>query len=217
MLFKDIYKKEVIIIENGESLGVITHVYVDKNYEIAYLSTPTHAFKVADMFAYKDVVLLSKNVVLIDISTIADMHLLTLEAKVYDTKGAYLGMVNDLTISCRKKEKSFFVGESEYKLKHIVSSNLSTIILNPTLKALPSEKAKKNIIMEEISLPLSFNAKAERVIPDYSFLIGRKVSSEISDLHRNFVIKRGTVITEKILASAKRAGKIVDLVMKSTH
>ena len=216
MLLKDIYQKEVIVIETGESLGIVTHAYVDKANEVAYVSTPAQAFKVNDMHACKDVILLSKDVSLVDVSTFADMRIFALGAKVYDTKGACLGNTTDLTISGRKKEKCFFIEEKEYKLKHIVSSNFSTIILNPTLKTLPTEKPRKGIVMEEISLPLSFNAKAERVIPDYSFLIGRKVTTEISDLNRNFVVKKGTIINEKILTSARRAGKIVDLVLKSS-
>ena len=216
MLLKDIYKKEVIVIESGENLGIVTHAYIDKANEVAYVSTPAQAFKVDDIYACKDVILLSKDMCLIDVSALADMRIFALGAKVYDVKGTYLGDTTDLTISGRKKEKCFFIEDNEYKLKHIVSSNFSTIIFNPTLKALPVEKPQKSIVMEEIALPLSLNAKAERVIPDYSFLIGRKVTTEISDLNRNFVVKKGTIINEKILTSARRAGKIVDLVLKSS-
>ena len=52
--------------------------------------------------------------------------------------------------------------------------------------------------------------------PDYSFLLGRKVEREISDLTRTFHIAVGTIITEQVLAYAKKAGKIVDLAINSS-
>lgn len=52
--------------------------------------------------------------------------------------------------------------------------------------------------------------------PDYSFLLGRKVEREITDLTRTFYIAVGTIITEQILSNAKRAGKIADLAINSS-
>lgn len=51
--------------------------------------------------------------------------------------------------------------------------------------------------------------------PDYSFLLGRRVEREISDLTRTFTIAVGTIITEQVLFNARRAGKIVDLAINS--
>ena len=49
----------------------------------------------------------------------------------------------------------------------------------------------------------------------YDFLIGKRVSQEVSDISRSFVLMAGTIITERVIENARRAGKLSDLVNKS--
>lgn len=64
--------------------------------------------------------------------------------------------------------------------------------------------------------PLRYSAPYDGTSADYSFLLGRRVEREISDLTRTFSIAVGTIITEQVLTRAKRAGKIVDLAVNSS-
>ena len=51
---------------------------------------------------------------------------------------------------------------------------------------------------------------------DYSFLLGRKLKYEVADISRSFVLMAGTLITDRVIANARKAGKIADLVTKSS-
>jgi hypothetical protein len=41
------------------------------------------------------------------------------------------------------------------------------------------------------------------------------VERDITDITRTFIIRAGTVINERVIDSAKRAGKLVDLTINS--
>ncbi|MDD3947549.1 MAG: hypothetical protein PHI19_06890 [Clostridia bacterium] len=78
-------------------------------------------------------------------------------------------------------------------------------------------KAQFEEFVVTAAAPLHYPSDSETTsAPDYSFLLGRKVEREISDLTRTFSIAVGTIITDKVLAHAKRAGKIVDLAINSS-
>jgi sporulation protein YlmC with PRC-barrel domain len=52
---------------------------------------------------------------------------------------------------------------------------------------------------------------------DYSFLLGRKMQSDVFDLTKTFLVKAGTVLNHRIVTAAQRVGKLVDLAINSTR
>jgi len=51
---------------------------------------------------------------------------------------------------------------------------------------------------------------------DYNFLLGRRVERDVVDLTRTFLIRAGTIINERTIVNAQRAGKLVDLTINSS-
>lgn len=58
---------------------------------------------------------------------------------------------------------------------------------------------------------------AETFPREYSGLIGKCTTKELTDIQRSFVVVAGTVVTEKLLENARKAGKLAELVSKTTN
>lgn len=54
-----------------------------------------------------------------------------------------------------------------------------------------------------------------RIISDYGFLLGRKVTANIFSFNRELIVEEGEVITTKIVEKARKYGKLVELTLNS--
>ncbi len=65
--------------------------------------------------------------------------------------------------------------------------------------------------------PLGDTHTPTRVICDYSFLLERTLAKDILSYTGNVIAKKGDLITDDVVASARREGKLVELALNSTR
>lgn len=61
----------------------------------------------------------------------------------------------------------------------------------------------------------SFKGNPQRLISDYSFLVGRIVTKNISDTKSNVLVPKGSIINDDIVNLARHSGKLVELTVNS--
>lgn len=223
MLLSEIVNKRVVMLSDASELGIIIGAYVHKNtHQSPYLALDNgKQIKVDDVFSFGEVVtiLASEN----DAIALDEYHKITINQEIILVSGERLGKVRDLELNGKKKVGSIEGDKGSVKLKSIVSTSTNIIVANPTYRSL-KPRVKEPVKPLSIA-PEALNAPSNRTeittylnpvnAPSYDFLIGKKVNSEVSDINRSFVLMAGTIITEKIISNAIRAGKLTDLVNKS--
>lgn len=207
----------------AESLGEVSGFYVNSAGKVRYLYADGKAYSVKKLIAEKDAVLCVS-----EAETPERCFLVHRDAKIFDTFGNAKGVLEDWD-----SEEETHLSSTGEPLVRIVAGTTDYLIINPDKRVLkrrtPSANPKpkqalpqitpmpfaQNIRIEEretrASAPLIQEPMVEAKPVDYSFLIGRRLDRDVTDLTRTFFLPAGTVITPTIINLAKRAGKIVDL------
>ncbi|MDR0751375.1 MAG: hypothetical protein LBF12_02115 [Christensenellaceae bacterium] len=193
----------------------------------------------SDIYSCKDVITIKSSYVLMRISAIEHCFFIKPGTIVVDVDGSLFDELEDIEISAKS---GFLICKSKkIRFNKIVSASDTLIFVSTnsrpanqqflTRKTAMSDLKNKtpNLITPLIIEPrghsneVLLSATPEYKKPDlleitnnYSFLIGRRVEKEITDLTRTFVIKEGTIITSKLIALAKKAGKLTDLTINSS-
>lgn len=211
MQLSEIIGKRIVSITAAKDLGTVRGVHIDPaTYEIKGISTDEdmRMLPLDSVYAVNDIL------------TTADMSLsetngktlcMNIGASVYTSRGKYVGKVSDVTLG--GKRKSVKTDAGNLSLKRIGASGKELVILAPAVKkSLPVLAAPvENDIRSEVrgAFPAERNS--------YGFLLGKRVTREVSDIGRSFVLMAGTLITDGIIKNALKAGKIADLVATSAE
>lgn len=236
MLYSEIAGKKLISLADAKTIGEVSGVYINpETYAAEYISLndDMHILSPAKIFGAGGVLTVAGTDALTDINEAKDYLFYNNGLSVVNVAGEVKGVSADLDFNAKKSDRGFTTDTGVFfRFKSIIAVSDNTIVVNPENRKLqPKERkpktekiiaeAKAGINFEEVSftatapITVASVARAETQISDYSFLIGRRVRYEVSDLTRTFVVKPGTVINEKVIEAARRAGKIVDLVIKS--
>lgn len=225
MLLSEIRNKKLVSLSTAEVLGTVGGVYIDRStYRVRYIFTEgdTRIYAPERIYAHKDIL------TVFDASDeplerAAGMLRYAVGVDVYGVNGEYLGKTKDISVDQRRKTPVFTTDSKIYRLRHVVSASQDAIIVNPTGKLLlpkaekTAVKALEGTVMTPaISTELPYGNIYGEAPADYSFLLGRKLKYEVADISRSFVLMAGTLITDRVIANARKAGKIADLVTKSS-
>ncbi len=220
MLLSEIVNKRVITIDDGTCLGVVIGAYLHKsNHDCpALLLDNGNQISLDDLYCVGEVIIILKSSQ--EVIPIDEYFKISINQEIILVDGSRLGKVKDLTIKGRKNKGLITADKGEVKAKCLVTCSNNIIIANPTYRQLkPKIKEPVNEILQLDSPKenISYNTTGSSLISpaSYDFLIGKKVKSEVSDINRSFVLMAGTVITERIISNAIKAGKLTDLVNKS--
>ncbi len=215
MLLSEILGKRVISLMDAKELGVVSGAYVHKStYEIKYVCINENlCISIKDLYAIDEVITTAKDLC----SLVEENYFKILSThEVITVSGKRLGIIKDLNLDAKKTKRELVCDKGNVKLRSIVSVSNNIIVVNPTYRVLNKE------IKEPVSKVLEIKGKVETIpteqnlsAPKYDFLIGKKVTSEVSDISRSFVLMAGTLITERVIQNAKKAGKLSELVNKS--
>ena len=219
MLLSEIVNKRVININDGACLGVSIGAYLHKsNYSCPSLCLDNgNQVSLNDVFAVGEVITAvcdQQEVIPLD-----EYFKISINQEVVLVDGSRLGKVKDLTLVGRKDKGIIFADKGSVKAKCLVACSNNIIIANPTYRQLKT-KVKEPISevlkldVPKLDTPSQTNAPILNPV-SYDFLIGKKVKSEVSDINRSFVLMAGTIITDKVISNAIKAGKLTDLVNKS--
>ncbi len=215
MYLSELVGKRVINVKSALEEGIIIGAYVDKiSHEANVLILDSlKALCLEDIYEVGDVVtILEDNFETIDLN---DYIPLTTQKEVITVSGGRLGKVKDILLGKKGKKGEVATDLSSFKAKHIVATSNNIITINPTYRKL--EKETKEPIQEVFLMesPSRSTVESRTPLPSYDFLIGKKVKSEVSDINRSFVLMAGTLITERVIENARRAGKLSELVSRS--
>lgn len=223
MLLSEIVNKRVIVLNDAIELGCVEGAYVHMhNLEHPYLLlSDGKIVNVDELFSIGEVItVLNYTPQTLNLDEYLKINV---NQEVILVSGNSQGKVVDLALKGNKLKGYLATEKGKIKLKCIVSSSPNLIVANPTYRILKNRvKEPKNAILgvsgvlapsgkETVDIPLLQQSNT----PSYDFLIGKKVKSEVSDINHSFVLMAGTIITEKIISNAIRAGKLTDLVNKS--
>ena len=164
---------------------------------------------------------------------------------VYNLEGDCLGKVSDLTLNQNFKIEEIIVSNNTYSSKSVVSYNHDNLIINSSGIKFAKEscrpkstKIKTNnlvTIMPKITLPkieppkiesdiptpqktnyvISTNPLPDRVVSNQNFLIGRKALKTVYGINNEIIIKKDSIITDKIIQNAKTHNKLIELAVFS--
>lgn len=112
------------------------------------------------------------------------------------------------------------IGEKEElpKKAELISDKPAATEVAIPLSAMPTETVG-DINFDSVrggnSRPAVYRKEERMPENDYNFLIGKHVKRDLTDLTRTFLIKSGTVINERVIEYAKKAGKLIELTVNS--
>ncbi len=215
MQLNEIIGKRVISLLDAKELGIIIGAYVHKStYEATHVCLNTNVtVSIKKIFAIDDVVTITDEPQAVN----EDEYLKILaQQEVVTVSGTRLGKVKDLNLVGKKSKKELVCDKGTVKFKAIVAVSDNVITVNPTYRVLVKKLQEPKNEIFALNGTTEVEAYEEQTnAPKYDFLIGKKVKSEVSDISRSFVLMAGTLITERVIQNARRAGKLSELVNKS--
>lgn len=238
MNFEELYKKPVISLSNAAELGIVDGIYLDKDTSLfAALSVGGLALTPKNIVGKEGFITVCGDDAL---AQPGENHIrLSYGQKALTYSGKILGEVTGIVTG--RKYVKLIIGESQIPTCRIQTASEGYLIVklrsekkqdiyaeayltdnkDTEKKDMDSQNSvspfPQETRFEELTIPAAPSSQITDTIapPDYSFLLGRKVEREISDLTHTFFISPGTIISESILALARKAGKIVDLAINS--
>ena len=219
MLLSEIVNKRVINLNDGACLGVSIGAYLHKNnYSCPSLLLDNGSqVSLSDIFSVGEVITAicrEQEAIPLD-----EYFKISINQEIILVDGSRLGKVKDLTLTGKKNKGIIFADKGQIKAKCLVACSNNIIVANPTYRQLKTKVTEP--IREVLALgPTQKSEPSNSSVPvlnpaSYDFLIGKKVKSEVSDINRSFVLMAGTIITDRVISNAIKAGKLTELVNKS--
>lgn len=218
MYLSEFIDKRLISLKSASDEGKVIGAYLHKDkLTVRHLITESgKAYSLEDIFEVGEVITTTgREQTLIK----EEYHEISLSQEIILVNGKSLGRVKDVRISRENKGEELIGELGKIKVKTIVATSRNIITANPTYRKLDkgvSLPVSKVLKLNEPKAKDGNPSQKEVITPSsYDFLIGKKVSSEVSDISRSFVLMAGTLITERVIENARRAGKLSELVTRS--
>lgn len=143
-----------------------------------------------------------------------------LGAPVYTADGKALGVLSDLYFGDTDKiATAIIVNETPVLVERIASVDAQGIILLPDgkkrvrkQKSKPViEKPEKDFKVSILSPPETALSLPVKALSNYGFLIGRVATSSVYDKNNVPIVKKGALVTEKVVFDAHRKNRLIAL------
>lgn len=213
MLLSSISEKYAVVIGTALNIGKPKGAIIPANDDMCHyvITDDMHIFALDNMFANGDIVTVN--------STLDQVPLgikLHLGDELYTVYGKRLGICKD--INMHKTGITILTEERKISGSKIVSATNGIILVNPK-KGCRKEVKELPVTPTLITLPQADDDSVTTLVSeaqadtasDYSFMIGKRLKNEVSDITRSFVLMAGTIITDRVIQNAKRAGKLTEL------
>ncbi len=209
MLLSSIATKDVVIVGSAEYIGKPVGIILTADFPIGKYPVVTDSMRIFtydDMYANGDIITVNSA------TALPRGSIIKLGAKLYSVNGKYAGICND--IHMQKSGARIITENGKSPCAKIVAASDGIILFNPKFRA---PKTANELPEHSVNaLPATIDTAVTEVIEptrnsDYAFMLGKRLKSEVSDIGRSFVLMAGTVITDRVIHNAKRAGKLTDL------
>lgn len=224
-----IISKQVISLYNCECVGIVTNILFDKTKKnIKYLIVLNEEDDIEYALETNGIVKIDSDAVLIknneelklksnlDLETANYFALINLP--VFNIDGKCLGNVNEINVDEKFKIESIEANNEEIlrenlsKIEKIVLCSNNKINLNRYKKRVKFEKPKENYT---VTLQTSTPKLPTKALINESMLLNRIVYNNILDHNNQTIIKSNTIINNAVIETAKKYGKLKDLIKYS--
>lgn len=239
MLLSSIYGKDILLSATAEHIGKVKGIVLDSGtYEPGYIWTDGDMFIPYRQITRGKDILFSEHIGGRTYS--GSGQIFAVGAEIYTAKGKFIGKLDDVAL--QSKRKSLLTEKGKISLKRVYRASGAYVILAPYQnRGLSLNGAEKPYGTAETEIVEAADtavydgypaaeaaadttgvvaAPADSImatIGDYGYLIGKRTTKEVSDIGRSFVVMAGTLITERLIQNAKKAGKLAEIASKSSE
>ncbi len=221
-LISNYLDKKVISIYEAKIVGKVKTAYFDRKMKKVYslaLDTLTGEIRIPiNKIITSEEALIIKNLTALSERDNSLLIAFPIGASVYTTEGKSRGLVRDISFNDRYEVQELYLDDGTVSGDEVASMSNNLVILKaenfiklqaprtrkPTVK-IPKQIIKKT---EQKSTPA-------RIISDYSFLLGRRVLSDLYSTQGELIITENSKISAKTVDTAREYGKLVELTVGS--
>jgi sporulation protein YlmC with PRC-barrel domain len=189
--YGEILGKNIVLLGDGNSMGRVENLLVDKASNTAVAITNKGRFCLSGIFRVKDALTVEKATETADAVDIVGKD-------IFDTKGVYLGQVTDVVFDKDSVVKRFVAGDKAYAAGRVYRVG-DTVLIKSSLPKVGGTKKQ--------------DMKDGKRYGDFDFLIGSVVNKTIYDFSGNVLIDEGVVVTKSLLSKARINGKLMELTL----
>lgn len=235
MYLSELLQKPILSLYEGEILGNINKVYVNKlknkivhfeiidDSDLSYCLQPKSIYTIgkhATTIKNKQNLILSLN--FID----SEYCILPINVKTYSLQGEYLGIVKDYIVNEKFELQTLILdNQNQIEFSEIASIGSNSIVVYYDKKHVNISsfryriKTKSSTETKVKVLPKLFTTFNKITTPSAgqkeNFLVGRICTKDILDNQQNVIIKQNSTITNQTLALASSKNKLHDLIKYS--
>lgn len=235
MYLSELLQKPILSLYEGELLGNISKVFIDKNKkkiknfeilndeEISYCLYPKSIYTIGK----HAITIKNKQHLILSLNEDNDnMIMLPINVKAYSLQGEYLGIVKDYSITSKYELENLILDSQQIiNINDIASCSNNSIVLYYSQEHINIKSFRYKIQNKSDSnvkvkvLPKLFSS-FNKIAPAPSnkkdnFIVGRICTKDIFDNQQNIIIKQNSTITEQTLALASSKNKLQDLMKYS--
>lgn len=209
MLLSSITAKDIVLLDSAEYIGKPVGIILNTGSPVGKYPIITDAMRIFtydDMFANDDIITVNSA-----LNSIPHGTIIKLGDKLYSVQGKYAGICKD--IHMQKSGARIITENAKIPCSKIVASSDGLILYNPKYRApkVVVELPEAGLTTLPATIDTAITEVAEPKDSDYAFMLGKRLKNEVSDIGRSFVLMAGTIITERVIQNARRAGKLTDL------
>lgn len=237
----NIISMPIISIYESEYFGIVYNVMIDCKYKkIKYICILNENDNIPRIVSVDDIYKIGNDCIFIKNKECVSLQINyehelqkysnPINLIAYDLEGKYLGIVNDANIDNKNKIEEFIINSKNYKITDILNIGNSALLVNnkkfDIRKFKPKQSIKipdntQKVLMQNIPNTLQENINHTeqsnyKLITDFRFLTGRKLTKDILAINGEVIAKTGTTITKELINKASFYGKLVELARYST-
>lgn len=136
--------------------------------------------------------------------------------RAYDEKGGYFGKITDLALDEKRFVTSIYAGEKEFLPSDTLSRSEDVLVFRLPGSKTKITKTKKKPPVSAKRVTSETPGQVKITLTDrYAFLVGKRVSEDVTDNGGTPLAVRGDLITDELIRVAKEKQAIVRLTMSA--
>ena len=217
MKLSSLIKKPLLVLYGSMNFEITNNFVIDGRFsKIKYLIVKTKEKKFflrpKSIFTIgKDAIIIKKEEQLTD-ETIFKLcntnYIISIENDIFTNRGNFIAKLEDIEI-----DENFFI--TKVQLSKDYDNQLKITSSGKNIIIAKDYKPKQIKIKEEMKQMPVETMPIQRKTSDTKFLVGRIVLSDIKGVNGEIIIRKNTIITDKIIKKAKNNFKVQELIIKS--